>query len=242
MAWDGIGSPVSAGSPSSGASTADLILRVHDLVAETGLDSYDGDGNDAEILAAIVDGVVTLFSQVDALPTELAANTVIGESDVAPTARVARFTSLYAAGRRLDAIYAVEVPERSFTATGAPTHFCAEFLSGTGDPVLRLYPTPDSVVALTGIYYRIPPTLSLAAGSLPAVDPLWHSEFHFAPCYYAASLLLTKDNRAQSANLMLGRFFAEIDRYQKWMNKRTTGSKTLNVPTNPLGSTFAIDR
>jgi hypothetical protein len=233
MAWDGTGTPIAP--VTSGPTTADLISRTRDLLAEQGADQFD---DTTDIVPALNDGKSIMFSEVDALPFLIDTTLAPGERDIAPPQRLSRIVSVQANGRELDMVLASEIPDRRFDATGTPTHYCIEFLGATGDPIIRVFPAASATCAITGMGYAQPVELS---NSTPTVTPAWHKEFAFVPCYHAASVLLISDNRIESAGLMSSRFASEVSRYKSWIAKRVS-SRTATVNPIALGPAYRVNR
>lgn len=201
-----------------GATTADLIARTRDLLAEAGADFYD---DSVEILPWLNDGVVRMFANLDALLRMTDYNLVTGTSTVDPAYAVRKFAKLLCGTTELRPLTADEYMSLP-AATGTPYAYCAEFTTAAGGSRIMLYPTPDADVTngLRVFAWVYPAPLVSAAEGVTAVDPTWHAPFHFAPCLWAAAVLLRKDHRPEDAVEMESRFYGEIAAYKRWLLDR----------------------
>jgi hypothetical protein len=203
------------GTHASGGSTtttADLIARLRDLVAEEGADLFT---DATEVLPSINEGVAMLFSDLYVLPTTLIPiNVVSGTADYASPTDLLRWNRLLYAGEELTPISAHEYGgmDASFMdVAGTPVYYVGDLVNSAGDPQIRLcpYPAETALGRLTGTYWRHP--AALTTGGL---NPTWHEAFHYVPCYWAAAILLRKDHRPEAADAMLVRFEQEKQRYR----------------------------
>ena len=210
-----MGNIFTGGSSATGAgaetTTSDLLARTRDIVSEETPDFYD---DASEILANLNDGILRAFKVLEVLPRPFAGSTVAGSPEVAlSNIRVAKWHSLFFNTIPLYPMTDTEYA-RAIAQSGTPSHYSTDFLNSVGGQQITLYPTPSisSADALTGMYFAIPAAL-VATGTV--VNPTWHAEFHFLPCWWAAAILLRKDHMPVEAAECEARFYAEIDRYSK---------------------------
>jgi hypothetical protein len=197
--------------------TADLIARLRDLVAEEGADLFT---DATEVLPSINEGVAMLFSDLYVLPTTLTPiNVVSGTADYAAPTDLLRWNRLLYAGEELTPISAHEyggMDASLMDVAGTPVYYVGDLVNSAGDPHIRLcpYPAETALGRLTGNYWRHP--AALTTGGL---NPTWHEAFHYVPCYWAAAILLRKDHRPEAADAMLVRFEQEKRRYRDTVAK-----------------------
>lgn len=190
-------------------STADLIARVRDVLAEETQDFFD---DTTEILPLLNDACLDIFGDVDALPKSWTGDTVQDQSYLALPVDIARIKVVRVADKVLTEVM---VPEyhRLDAATGTPTKYLM-VLDSAGAEQIVFWPTPSSALAVQVDYIAYPLTLTALQG------PVWHSRFHFLPCLYAAAELLDKDHLPENADRLRMKFEAEKVRYRQWLNER----------------------
>jgi hypothetical protein len=209
-----------------------LLARLRDLISEEQGDFYD---DPTEAYPSLNEGVSILFGGLDALPTAfshaVAAVDGVYSPDIDAPVLLDRWIELGIAGQPLTPITTEDYLHLDLTATGTPVKYAMGFISATGAPILRLWPTPDAVVTISGGYYAVPPEITDAQG------PTWHRGFHFIPCLYAASIMLEKDHRPESASRMFQRFNSERERYRHWLRTSHPYMPTVTEAV-PLGTAF----
>lgn len=190
------------------ATTAELLARLRDLVAEEAADFY----TDAELLTALNEAKDWLFSDLYVLPKTFSDDIVDSQSDYTSPTDLKRFIDVRYNGERLTPLRAVEVAAYKFESEGTPRYYCPEFLETDGDRMIRLYPTPpaDLTDGLTGTYFALQPDLNTTT----PVNPTWHKEFHYIPVWYAGHIYLRKDHRPEAAADMLAYAESEKRRYK----------------------------
>jgi len=175
------------------ATTAELLDRVRDLVAEPVADYYA----DAEMLVALNEADDDIFSDVPALPKvkeqELSDET--SDYDLPSDWGFTDCVTLDSTKQELMAITAREAHLIDWEDGGEPTHYCDEFFDSENNPNIHIYPTPGTDVdeSVNILYYALP--AALVSGS---ANPTWHAKFHFLPCFHAAATLLRKDHRPEA--------------------------------------------
>ena len=200
-----------------GATTADLIARVRDLMAEEHADLYV---DATEVLPVINDGKNILFASADLLPRVFDEPMGTGEVVVADLGRMSYVA--YKVGTALTVLVPVHVDEIeavSALAAGTPRYYTTDLLAADGSPLVKTFPAPSDGLegSLYGHYFGIPPDLSLPVeGGAEGQNPVWHSPYHYLPCYHAAAILLRKDRRPEAAADMEARFRLGIVEYQRW--------------------------
>ena len=211
-------SPITPDIPTSsaGASTEDLYARLCDLIGEEVSDMY----SQSEKIAALNEGKDDLFAEIDVMLKTYTGATVAGTATVTAPSDLARWSWLKLGTEQLTPITAVEVPPALFVASGTPTHFSAEFLNAAGDWLITLYPTPSAVGVLTGAYYAVPPDLAMDASGNGTAEPTWHVKWRPLICYYAAGVLLHKDNLPEEAEMFMSKYLDGKDAYRRWFNAR----------------------
>lgn len=188
-----------------------LVRRTRDFLGEPEPNFYD---DDADIIPALNAGKDILFSDLDALPRTWTDTTVQGAVSLPAPEGFSRWISV----RHADGTPLVFVNQLDYAAlkaeTGKPTSYVPDVLDAGGSPVIVLYPTPNLAYTLEGSYYAIPSDMTAELG------PTWHRRFHYLVCYYAASVLLHRDNKhdeAQAHELTWER--GKVD-YRDWLARK----------------------
>jgi len=200
----------------SATTTADLVARTRVLVGEAVADMFD---DNVDIIPALNEGTIKVFSKVDALIRPFSGMTTVGSPLVGGCGSVARWITVRAGTAKLayvDQLSYLDLPD----ASGIPTQFCPDMLDASGERVLALYPTPATATAIAGAYYAYPPRLTATQG------PAWHADRHYLPCFFAAHIILRKDNLPEEADTMYGHFLDGIAEYKRWLG---TSKPPMNV-------------
>lgn len=225
------------------ATTADLIARLRDIMGEEAADFYT---DATEMLPALNEGKNRLFSDGFAIPKALTPiASVDGQADYNSPTDLVRWNRLLYLGEELHPISAYEyggMDTDVMDVEGTPFYYVHDLISATGAPQFRLCPKPAASVAgaITGMYWARPADLTTGVGG---VNPTWHPDFHFVPCYWAASVMLLKDHRPEAAQDMAARFEIERKRYRDAMarqrpprsNAGLTDSSALTIGRLPAG-------
>jgi hypothetical protein len=139
--------------------TADLIARVRDLMAEETADLYE---DATELLPNLNDGKEIMFADLDVLPKTL-SQVITGSTATYEIADLGRIDWIRygASGPDLVPVHADELRWLS-GVTGTPTHYGIG-LSAAGVPQITLYPTPGATdtTTLVGSYFAIPADLAV---------------------------------------------------------------------------------
>lgn len=223
------------------ALTTDLIARTRDLLAEAGADFYD---DALEIMPALNEGRLDLFSGLDALPMTFSDTVTIDAEGVATApcpGLLESYIEVRYDGVPLTPLTAQEVGPYSILEAGTPTHYCPEFLTDGGTELMRLYPTPTSEGTVAMTYYAYPPELVNSADPALVVDPTWHVAHHFAVCYFAAARLMPKDNLREQADRMQSRYDEQKAAYKRWLRARLA-YRPSTTATVALPATFDMNR
>jgi hypothetical protein len=197
--------------------TADLVARVRDLLAEEAADLYV---DASEVLPAINEGVGVLFAGLNVLHATLTPiHVVSGTTDYAEPTDLVRWNRMLYAGEELVPITAYEYGSMDSSVVdvaGTPLCYVHGLLNSSGVSMFKLCPYPNETVEdrITGSYWRRPAALDTSG-----TNPSWHAAFHYVPCLWAASVLLRKDHRPESSEAMLMRFEQEKRRYSDTVAK-----------------------
>ncbi|MFA6167845.1 MAG: hypothetical protein WC700_14585, partial [Gemmatimonadaceae bacterium] len=173
-----------------GATTAQLVARTRNLLPEPSADLW---GNSDEVLTALNEGVGMLFADLNALPSSLTAIDVTANTATyALPVNTVRVNSLWwnPTSALLTPYSTMEYEDLDYTlrsSASTPFGYIYDQPSATGAPQVILVPPPSSSATggLTGTIFSRP-----AALTLTGVNPTWHAEFHYTPCYWAACALL----------------------------------------------------
>jgi hypothetical protein len=202
------------------ATTAQLVARVRNFFPESTADLWS---TADEVLPALNEGVGMLFED---LPISPAAITPLNcdaiGSAIALPATLMRINKLWwdPTSVELTPHSTLEYERLDYagrSTAGTPTGYIYDQPAADGSPQIFLVPPSESALTgcITGTAWSRP-----AALTLTGVNPTWRAEFHYIPCYWAAYVLLLKDNMPQRAADMLVRFEQEKARYRSWLNKR----------------------
>jgi hypothetical protein len=199
------------------ATTDQLIARLGNHLAEVDVDLYPLQDR----LDALNDARQVCFSGLEAILKQATIALVASTSVYDAPADLGRWLTLrFGTTRMLTPISPTEAEGLELGGSTADIAYFADYLDGT-DRVIELHPPVSATASgtLYGRYSAIPAALDtddLGAGHTNA-PPLWHEPFHYIVCLYAAYTLLDRDRRLESANVMLGRYELELERYKRYL-------------------------
>lgn len=214
--------------PTGGTPASDLLKRLRDLLGEEVADFYD---DALELLPLLNEGLVQIFSNVDAFPRYATTATVANTDHVHAPTDVTRWRSVKVGGTEMTYMNPVEYAQAD-AASGTPTSYTPH-IDVNGDAVLLLYPTPTSILAVEMFYYGLPNLLSTTGGA--EVGATWHRRYHFLPCYYAAAQIFHKDNLPERAELMQSKFDIGVMDYRKWLGRSLPPHETIMSTVAKVG-------
>lgn len=219
------------------ATTADCLARIRDLLGEETADLY----TDVELLAAFNDGKTQMLSAFDVLLKTTTQTLTAGDATYA-LADLGRMLWLkHRKGTAGAYTYTELTPVSSDDITSLleltgtdPLYYTTDIADASGATQITLYPTPGTGVtgSLYGMYFSV-----AADCDTTSVNPTWHVNFHFLPCYHAAAVMLRKDRRPEAALEMETLFKAGCVEYERWYNsRRPHGQDVMHVQPSPNDS------